>query len=120
MSHICFTFAKMQTHTFLQTLYNLTANCAIPPKKTGRNFPLPLEYSLTLLDGIPHGCSCAVLAGDCISYNERCETGRERILNFTAAIGTKPAVLKAFLPSAANVSLTMTKGDIAEYIEMIA
>ncbi|MBR2010244.1 MAG: iron-containing alcohol dehydrogenase [Clostridia bacterium] len=87
---------------------------------TGTGFPHPLGYSLTLLDGIPHGRACAVFAGDYITYNEKSESGRARIANFAAAIGAKPAVLKAFLPGVAGVSLSMTDDEIAQHVELIA
>lgn len=87
---------------------------------TGTGFPHPLGYSLTLLDGIPHGRACAAFAGDYITYNEKSEIGRERIANFAAAIGTKPAVLKAFLPGVADVSLSMTQAEIEQHVELIA
>ena len=87
---------------------------------TGTGFPHPLGYSLTLLDGIPHGRACAAFAGDFITYNERCERGRERLAQFTASIGTGPKVLAAFLPGIADVSLSMTEAEIKAHIDLIA
>ena len=87
---------------------------------TGTGFPHPLGYSLTLLDGIPHGRACAAFAGDFITYNQKSEKGRERIEKFTALIGTKPRALAAFLPGVADVSLSMTEAEIAEHIDLIA
>ena len=40
---------------------------------------------------------------------------RERIAKFAAAIGTKPAVLGAFLPGVADVCLAMTESEITEH-----
>ena len=40
---------------------------------------------------------------------------RERIANFAADIGTKPAVLRAFLPGVADVFLTMTESEITAH-----
>ncbi|MBR3863087.1 MAG: hypothetical protein IKM42_05475, partial [Clostridia bacterium] len=59
-------------------------------------------------------------AGDYITYNEKSEIGRERIASFAAAIGTKPAILKAFLPGVADVSLSMTGAEIERHVELIA
>ncbi len=86
---------------------------------TGTGFPHPLGYSITLLDGIPHGRACAAFAGDYITYNEKCEKGRTRIAEFASSIGTKPAVLKAFLPGVAAVDLSFTEAEIAERVELI-
>ncbi len=86
----------------------------------GTGFPHPLGYSLTLLDGIPHGRACAAFAGDYITYNERCPEGRDRIAKFAAAIGTRPKALAAFLPGVADVSLSMTEAEIAAHVELIA
>lgn len=87
---------------------------------TGTGFPHPLGYSLTLMDGIPHGRACAAFAGDFITYNERCETGRALLAEFAAAIGTKPRVLAAFLPGVANVELALSESEIARHVELIA
>jgi len=87
---------------------------------TGTGFPHPLGYSLTLLDGIPHGRACAAFAGDFITTNEKCPEGRARIARFAAAIGTKPRVLAAFLPGVADVSLSMSEAEITEHVELIA
>lgn len=87
---------------------------------TGTGFPHPLGYSLTLLDGIPHGRACAAFAGDFITYNQKCEKGRERIEEFAKKIGTTPRILAAFLPGVADVSLSMSETEIAEHIDLIA
>ncbi len=86
----------------------------------GTGFPHPLGYSLTMLDGIPHGRACAAFAGDYITYNEKCENGRIRIAEFAKAIGTKPEVLKAFLPGVAAVELALTEEEIITHVELIA
>lgn len=87
---------------------------------TGTGFPHPLGYSITLLDGIPHGRACALFAGDYLTYNEKTEVGKARIEAFAAAIGAKPAVMKAFLPGIADVDLTFTEEEIAYRVELIA
>lgn len=87
---------------------------------TGTGFPHPLGYSLTLLDGVPHGRACAAFAADYIAYNEKSEEGRALIAAFAAAIGTKPNVMKAFLPGIAEVDFSFTQAEIAERVELVA
>lgn len=86
---------------------------------TGTGFPHPLGYSLTLLDGVPHGRACAVFAGDYLTYNEKTEVGAARIADFCAQIGAKPGVLKAFLPALAGVDLTFTEEQIRERVDLV-
>jgi len=86
---------------------------------TGTGFPHPLGYSLTLLDGVPHGRACAAFAGDYLTYNEKTEVGAARIADFCAFIGAKPGVLKVFLPGLAAVDLTFTEEQIRERIELV-
>ncbi|MBQ9803093.1 MAG: iron-containing alcohol dehydrogenase [Clostridia bacterium] len=105
----------------MRTRLSLAATAAgMAISVTGTGFPHPLGYSITLLDGIPHGRACAAFAGDYITYNEKCENGRQRVAEFAAAIGTKPAVLKAFLPGVAAVELAFSEDEIAERVELIA
>lgn len=87
---------------------------------TGTGFPHPLGYSLTLLDGVPHGRACAAFAADYITYNEKSEHGRQLIAAFAAAIGTKPNVMKAFLPGIAAVDFSFSEDEIAERVELVA
>lgn len=86
---------------------------------TGTGFPHPLGYSITLLDGIPHGRACAVFAADYITYNEKTEVGKERIARFAAAIGTTPKVMKTYLPALADVELTFTAEEIEQRVALI-
>lgn len=105
----------------MRTRLSLAATAAgMAISVTGTGFPHPLGYSITLLDGIPHGRACATFAGDYLTYNEKCENGRQRVADFTAAIGTKPAVLKAFLPGVAAVDLAFSEAEITEHVELIA
>lgn len=87
---------------------------------TGTGFPHPLGYSITLLDGIPHGRACAVFAGDYLTYNEKTEQGRTRIAEFAAAIGTTPKVMKTYLPALADVDLSLTEEEMDRRIKLIA
>lgn len=87
---------------------------------TGTGFPHPLGYSITLLDGIPHGRACAVFAGDYLTYNEKTEVGRARIAEFAFAIGTTPKVMKTYLPALADVDLSFTEEEIDRRVKLIS
>ena len=87
---------------------------------TGTGFPHPMGYSLTLLDGLPHGRACACFAGDYITYNQRSEQGAARIADFCQKIGTKPRVLAALLEGLADVDFCFTEAEIATRVELIA
>lgn len=86
---------------------------------TGTGFPHPLGYSITLLDGIPHGRACAAFAEDYITYNEKTPVGKERIARFAAAIGTTPKVMKTYLPALAEVELSFTDEEIEHRVSLI-
>ena len=86
---------------------------------TGTGFPHPLGYSITLLDGIPHGRACAAFYGDYIEYNRRTPEGERLIDEFAAAIGAKPALLAEYLPALAAVDLHFTEEEIAERVELV-
>lgn len=86
---------------------------------TGTGFPHPLGYSLTLLDGIPHGRACAVFHGDYIEYNQKTPEGAALIAEFAAGIGTKPRLLAEYLPALAAVELHFTEAEIAERVDLI-
>lgn len=100
-------------------LYAATA-AGIAISITGTGFPHPLGYSLTLLDGIPHGRACAVFDGDYITYNSRTEVGAARLAVFAAAAGTDPDTLARELPRLSAVSFRFTEEEIAERVELIA
>ena len=86
---------------------------------TGTGFPHPLGYSLTMLDGIPHGKACAVFAGAYLDYNEKTEKGRERIAVLYERLNVKPKVMREFLASLAGVELSFTEEEIAHRVELI-
>ena len=86
---------------------------------TGTGFPHPLGYSITLLDGVPHGKACAVFAEAYISYNEKDPVGKERIARFAAACGTTPKVMKTYLPALAEVELSFTEEEIETRVALI-
>ncbi len=87
---------------------------------TGTGFPHPMGYSLTLLDGLPHGRACACFAGDYITYNQKSEAGALRIADFCQKIDTKPRVLAALLEGLANADFSFTEDEIATRVELIA
>jgi alcohol dehydrogenase class IV len=99
-------------------LYAATA-AGIAISITGTGFPHPLGYSITLLDGIPHGAACALFDGDFIEYNERSEAGKAKMERFYAALDVKPKVLKEYLPALSGVDLTFTEEEIKERIELV-
>ena len=86
---------------------------------TGTGFPHPLGYSITLLDGIPHGAACAIFDGDFIEYNERIPEGKARLAQFYDALGVKPKVLREYLPALSGVDLTLTEEQIREHVELV-
>ena len=86
---------------------------------TGTGFPHPMGYSLTMLDGVPHGRACAAFAGEYIDYNEKTEVGKARIARFAAAIGATPKVIKTYLPALAAVELSFTDEEIEQRVSLI-
>lgn len=99
----------------------LYASCAagLAISITGTGFPHPLGYSLTLIDGIPHGKACAVFAKDYIEYNSKAEIGAERIERFCAELGIKKKVLGELLSGLADVDIKMTNEQIKEHVDLI-
>lgn len=86
---------------------------------TGTGFPHPLGYSITLLDGIPHGRACATFAEDYISYNEKDPIGKERLARFAATCGTTTKVMKTYLPALAEVELHFTDAEIERRVALV-
>jgi len=86
---------------------------------TGTGFPHPLGYSITLLDGVPHGRACAAFAEDYIAYNEKDPVGKERLSRFAAACGTTTKVMKTYLPALAEVELSFTEEEIETRVALI-
>lgn len=86
---------------------------------TGTGFPHPMGYSLTMLDGIPHGRACAAFAGEYIAFNEKTEVGKARIAHFAAAIGATPRVMATYLPALAAVELSFTDEEIEQRVSLI-
>ncbi len=101
------------------SLQNAACAAGIAISITGTGFPHPLGYSLTLLDGIPHGRACAVFDADYIEYNLKNEDGKIKLQNFCAEINEEPLKLKRKLLSLCGVSLKFTKDQIERRIELI-
>jgi alcohol dehydrogenase len=99
----------------------LCASCAagIAISVTGTGFPHPLGYSLTMLDGIPHGRACAVFDGDYIRYNLRTAAGSERLKKFAAHIGEDIETIADRLPILADVKITLSEREISEHVDLI-
>lgn len=97
------------------------ASCAagINISITGTGFPHPLGYSLTMLDGVPHGAACAVFYGEYIAYNMRSEEGRELIESFCENIGAEAEALATVLPKLANVDLSLDEDGIKKRVDLI-
>lgn len=100
-------------------LYAATA-AGIAISITGTGFPHPMGYSITLLDGIPHGRACAVFGGDYIRCNARTEVGAARLAAFAQAAGTDIDTMAETLPTLSEVAFRFTEAQIAERVELIA
>lgn len=99
-------------------LYAATA-AGIAISITGTGFPHPLGYSVTLLDGIPHGAACACFDGDFITYNSRLPEGAARAAAFAAAAGTDVDTLVRELPRLSGVAFRFSEAEIAERVELV-
>ena len=99
----------------------LCASCAagIAISVTGTGFPHPLGYSITMLDGIPHGAACAIFDGDYIEYNMRSPLGKEKLQRFANRLGTDLTTLINTLPSLSGVELSFNEEEIAQRVELI-
>ena len=100
----------------------LCASCAagIAISVTGTGFPHPLGYSITMLDGIPHGAACAIFEEDYIEYNMKSSAGAARINEFTDYLEASPAFLGSRLARLSKVDLRFTEEEIARRVELIA
>jgi len=100
----------------------LIASCAagIAISITGTGFPHPLGYSLTMLDGIPHGRACAVFDGDYIRFNLLTPIGAERLERFAEHLETTISAIAETLPRLANVKLSFSEDDIIKRVGLIS
>ena len=99
----------------------LCASCAagIAISVTGTGFPHPMGYSLTMLEGIPHGRACAIFDGDYIIYNMRTAAGANRLAKFSAHIGEKIEIIAKRLPELADIHLSMSESAILDHVDLI-
>ncbi len=86
---------------------------------TGTGFPHPLGYSLTLLDGIPHGKACAIFAGAYIAYNQKTEPGRTKLDIFATACGCSIEELKQALPALSGVEISLSDEEIERHVALV-
>lgn len=100
----------------------LIASCAagIAISVTGTGFPHPLGYSITMLDGIPHGRACAAFDGDYINYNLRSPEGAELLDRFAEHLETDISVIAEALPRLASVDLSFTEDEIRKRVDLIS
>lgn len=86
---------------------------------TGTGFPHPLGYSLTLLDGIPHGAACAVFERDYIDANMQSEAGRQRLERFFNFVGYSREQVSALTDKLSTTSLSMSDEEIKRHVDLI-
>ena len=86
---------------------------------TGTGFPHPLGYSLTLLDGIPHGKACAIFAGAYIAYNKKTEAGLAALRELAAACGCTVEELEQTLPALSEVEISLSEQEIERHVALI-
>ena len=99
----------------------MEASCAagIAISVPGTGFPHPLGYSITLLDGISHGCACALFDGDYIRVNMKTEVGAKKLSSFATAIGSTPGEMAETLPRLSGVDLTFSEEEIVRRVELV-
>ena len=103
-----------------ELLQNSSCAAGVAISVTGTGFPHPLGYSITMLDGVPHGAACAIFYGAYIRYNQKCEAGRELIEKFCSEIGAEADELCELLPKLSGVELSFTEDEINERVALIA
>lgn len=87
---------------------------------TGTGFPHPLGYSITLLDGIPHGRACGIFEGKYLEFNERTSEGKLKLDGLYEYIGVNGSEMKSRIPEKANVKLSLSSDKIKEYVDKVA
>ena len=86
---------------------------------TGTGFPHPLGYSLTLLDGIPHGAACAVFERDYIDANMRCAQGRDRLERFFSLVGYSREAVSTLTSKLAGCTLSLSEEEIVRHVDLV-
>ena len=99
-----------------QELLNASCAAGIAINTTGTGFPHPMGYNITLLHGVPHGMACAKFTGEYLSYNEKANPQRCRMLY--DYMGTTGEVLKSTITAMASVDMKFTDSEIEHFIEL--
>ncbi|MBQ8387723.1 MAG: iron-containing alcohol dehydrogenase [Clostridia bacterium] len=130
-SRLCATYAAKNIWSILKNcpdeftpdhraaLQNSSTAAGIAISVTGTGFPHPLGYSITMLDGVPHGAACAIFYGAYIGYNMKTEQGRALVESFCRAIDATPDELAKQLPRLSGVELSFTEAQIEERVDLI-
>jgi len=103
-----------------QELQNAACAGGIAISITGTGFPHPLGYSITMLDGVPHGSACAVFYKYYIEYNQKADEGERLISELCREIGTTPEELSVLIPTLSGVKLELTDEEIEKRVSLIA
>lgn len=103
-----------------QALQNASCAAGMAISVTGTGFPHPLGYSLTMLDGVPHGAACAVFYDAYINYNLKSPHGCKIIHDFCSAIGTDPNTLAATITRLSGVKLKLAEQEIYRHVALVS
>lgn len=99
-----------------QELLNASCAAGMAINTTGTGFPHPMGYNLTLLHGVPHGMACAAFTGEYLSYNEKANLQRCRMLY--DYMGTTGETVKHTISQMAKVDMKFTQEEIEHFIEL--
>lgn len=102
-----------------EALMYAAAAAGIAISMTGTGFPHPLGYSLTLLDGIPHGKACAVFEKSYIEYNMKSEIGKEKIEYFCRSLEISSDEMGARLYELADVKIKLSEEKVKEHVDLV-
>ena len=103
-----------------EALQNAACAAGMAISVTGTGAPHPLGYSLTMLDGVPHGSACAVFYKYYIEYNMKTEVGAQLLNEFCVSIGATPELLAELIPSLSGVELSLSEREIEHHVSLIA
>ena len=103
-----------------EALQNAACAAGMAISVSGTGAPHPLGYSLTMLDGVPHGSACAVFYKYFIEYNMKTESGKKLIEEFCAETDSTPELLAELIPSLSGVTLSFDEDQIHERVSLIA
>ena len=109
-----FTYADREKLIYASSAAGMAIN------QTGTGFPHPLGYSITLLDGVPHGRACGAFEGKYLEYNERTEAGKAKLETLYRHLNTTGDEMKRRIPEKANVTLSLSDAQIEEYVNRVS